>query len=1410
MAEEALTRDDFIRIHGFDPEAEVAKTTQPAPARGLPSLGNAARDLATGVLSIPTDFVGLPGTAAALAGAAVESATNPSKDVTFGKELAKRIRVDDADKRTEQHITQKLREWKQQYPEMGEEDLRGLLTQYQHTKEFEDFNTSLVAGGPGVAARSKDAIRGMLGDERTDKQRSWVDSALEVLGGSVVGVGPATGARLAEKAASTAIGRTLLENPISYGALRVAEAVTPLTLPLTPGNVALNAGVGIAMDQGMRYALGDTTAFTGNDSNLGGLATVAGATGAAALAVGALRGRAAHALGGANFPAGPEIEAALRNAEGGGASLQAGRELSAFPDAPPSPALAGGSIVRTARDLTTRGVGNFVDEMRPAYDLIARVHGPEVAHDIERQFSNLTGAGGRDTAHAEAATVLRDLNREFSTLAPEEATQLRASLVAEIAESRNKQIEARYDSDLTNFADLQREGKLSQADANRFTEMQDTFAKFKADAPETRRFLPDLARADIQRLSDFFRNNSRYEKIRNALTRANDQILNDAVERGVLTKTQADEMRSTTPFYAPLQQDPLEGATGIRRVARGFLENLSKDGTQSRNVNKPLLRSFDTELTTSADQSRITRPMDPLHTFGDYARNMYQEMQNNTARRLMIDALEKDAHGNPSPYMAKNNIERYETGNRIEFTAAELRAAAGGVGNPALMKVLNDPSYIRVMRNGMTSFYRFGDEAVAQLMRFEPTLFTGPAWVAKAAADLFKTNTTGALAPVFAPINAMYDTTFGSITRGADRAFGPLDTVLRKIIGQEWGKQLGGRIFDPTVYAALPWHMLAGVGEITATRFARFLAKDLANTGPVMRAISQAMGPQAYEKLVERMLVATERSKSMIMLDRGITHNSAIADLPEKTNMFSYAASAVPQSIRSTYQFYKDLVNAVHSAPKRQFWAQNYSLLEQKYGPGNIPKKEIDRLVYDTRALAGDMTRQAGSDTMRKIEAATPYMAPMRNGVYHLARSLGTIEGASYAWPRLTMAMAGVMSSFYMMSNWDENAKKEFWLNTPEWMRYRYIMVPTPELMNAWGRGEKPAFDPKLIYKMPIGPDLAPIVAGTSAFLRGIGALPNGPQETATTGLADFGKMLKDMFLPVFPPVINAPLSAAGVTVDIGGADARAGNVLRNAGGNPFRKGPQEESASTLGEMNTITQNVLSTLFGANGMYLARSTDALLHASKYDAKSKDAGTGLAMERSNADYIAGLKAATTTFVDQQVRRMPDVPILWKGDDKQYTQTPVQNVVSESKSHIASINGMRDASKGPRAGQKRDAQQNEGGIAQRYLTDPVLLQIADDIRKWDRSSDYAELKKEYGTLASTRRSLEANYTIPRSERMQKVNALIDKMQENMDQQRLAIMFKEQEIKDQYGPQSPSLAEQPVTMARLDALMRSAIQP
>lgn len=1398
---EFLDREAFIKQHGFDPDQGVITAVpQDTTQRRSPTLADIGRGLVTGVATAIPDVIGLPQTVSAAVGAGYDALTSDAK---FGEGYAKRVRVAGAEEKTAQHMRDKIAEWRTQDATITEQDIPALVKQYAETPAYEKYQQSLLSGPLGVASRFKDGVRDFVGEERTDKQRSWVDSAAEIVGSSVVGLGAGTAASIAGKIGKNAAIAAVLNNPVGYGALRVAEAVTPLTLPLTPGNVALNAGVGVTLDQGLRYAMGDTTVLSSNDTNLGGVAAIAGATGAAAAAVAVMRGRTAP-LNSITPALSPNIQPMVEGLQPGGAVVRAGPAFSEYDTSAAKPSMQfSGSIVKDARGATRIAQGNVLDEYAPVYKMIQDEQGKEVADYSRVIFSNQTGAGGRDTAAADANRILRPLNDVLAALPPDELQKHNLRWNAHNAEMRTLDMQNTAQAKIDEFTILLQKRSLTVEEA---TEQAGLITKRDSlinDAPEARQYMPDITRAEVQALNREYLNDPAYAKIRAATQKVGDQAVDLMIKSGMIDSTQGTTMRAKYPYFLHMQQDPLDGAQGIQAAAKAFMLQVRDDKKlrEANAGNRNIVDTLNKDILDDANIRRITMPMDPQLAMQTYMRNLHYDAQQNVARREITRALTVDAQGMPTKYINDGNIIQKTVNNRSEFSQAELRS------NTAVRALADNPQLLRVYTNGKVRFYDIGDPSVAAVLRMEPKLFTGWSWAFKAAADTFKTNTTGLLSPMFAPVNALYDTTMGGLIKTPNRAFGPLDTIMRRVVGEQLGKHIGGRIFDPTVYAALPWHVVAGMGEVIALRSTRYIARDLAQDG-LIASIGSTMGKPAYERLVQSMLLAVERSKTAIMLDKGITHSGAMNQVNEAMSAFSYVGKAIPGSVRNLYDFYRDLITAVHASPKRQFYAQNHLLLEQKYGKDRVPAKEMSRLLADTRNLSGDMTRQAGSDAMRTLEAAAPYLAPMRNGTVHLARSLSDPRYVTYTYPRLAQMMVGVMASFYMMSNWNDEARKEFWINTPEWMRYRYLHIPTPELIGMWHRGEKPAFDAKLIYKIPIGPDLAPIIAGTSAFLRGIGALPNSPDEIPKTGAQDFSKMVTDMIAPVFPPLISAPLAAAGVKIDL--AESGGRGIISTSQGNPFQRGLQTETASPLGEMESTMSRLLGTLFGSNGTYIARSYDAMMHATKFDQQAAQSGKP-APARDSMDYMAGLKAATTTFLGQVERRAPDFPGIWKGAEKQYVATPAADVVRETKTHIASIVGMRDYAVGKRSNEKRNVSNDDGlGIVQGYVRDPALLRIADEIRTFDRAGDFKNLKAEYSNLAATRRAVESNYAAPKDARTARINQLIDQMQNNVDQQRIATMYLEQTLQEKYGDVvNRHLDGQPLTLKSFDQLMRKAAQ-
>jgi len=235
-------------------------------------------------------------------------------------------------------------------------------------------------------------------------------------------------------------------------------------------------------------------------------------------------------------------------------------------------------------------------------------------------------------------------------------------------------------------------------------------------------------------------------------------------------------------------------------------------------------------------------------------------------------------------------------------------------------------------------------------------------------------------------------------------------------------------------------------------------------------------------------------------------------------------------------------------------------------------------------------------------------------------------------------------------------------------------------------------------------------------------------------------------------------------------------------------------------------QGTLGALFGSSGAYVSAALDAGINATNFEIKD-----GKQVAREHKSYMDGLIAGTTTALNLSARRIPDYPLIWKGHDREFVQTPAWQAVKEQKDHISSIRGMRDHAEGPRGEAKRERSQELGGIVEKTLKDPLLIAVADDVRKWEqgRKSEFALLKQEYTDIAKSRADLQNNYTLDNKTRTNKVNELTRVMQDNMDQQRLAIMYQEGVLQEKYGTRlAGKLEGKPLTFKELDRLMRADV--
>lgn len=1400
MADELLSREDFVAKYGFDPDADASTTTIAAqPKKQQSGLLNFGRSVATGVATAVPDVLALPQTAYAGLAAAYKTL---GTEKPFLDEFATQMRVPDAQQRIDQHLQGVVNGWRQQFPDMTNENVQELLKSYAKSKDFEDYSNGLLVSGPRVATQFKDYVRELLGDDRPDAERSWVDSAGEILGSSLVGGPTGYATKVGNAAKAFAVTDALVNNPVSRAALKTAEVLTPLTMPYTAGNIALNTGVGVALDQALRMGTGRANILNStehDDAGIAQLAGIAGATGAAAAVVGAMKAHGVRQLQQSAIERvvanDPQLASRIPGYVPGQTTVEGGVGRQEFP----KPYI---DELNSAEQIRRRGLTRNVDESYAGRKMIEDVNGKQAAEEFEGGFSSNTGAALADSVRADTSTSMRGILDALNAVPEEAQAPTRAGMLATSVEAHYRLVEQKYQDDINALQQAAQQGRLTQAQIQELADKQADLARLVADDPTSRIISPEISRQQWKALADAYENSNDATIV--ALRKSHEQWADEAlqlrVREGKLTTREYQELRAKNQFYVPLADDPLHGTRGLSRFVASFSRRMKEvDQLAGFNVNHetPIANLSLTIPKNAADQEQLIHHMlDPVVTMRMYTERNFRDLAHTRMRNQFIRETTVDANGQPSRYMLNQNVEKYTSPQgRSSFSNAELQS-------PFLSHIVNDKAYIPSWNGGKVSFYKYGDPEITAMLRQDPVMLTGMMRGIAAMSHLFKMNTTGVLAPVFGVVNAFYDTSIGMATHASNRAFGPLSYMSRVVLPERTANNVVGRVPDPTAILTVPLHVAAGMGEVVAFHAARVLARDLAQLGP-FAAIAQRMGYQNYQQAVQRMLVAAEKSKTMQLVHQGVAHNSALEEAAHVRGLLEASKDRVPQSLRSAYNFYTDLVSAIHLSPKRMFYSENFALLERKYGRGQVPPAELDKLVAETRAIAGDMTRRPAAKWVRDFDAMFPYSSPIRNGTYHLVRNMTEPGKAEYVLPRLAIMMSGVAASMYMMTYWgDPAASEDYWKRTPDWDRWRTVKIPTLDTMTRWARGEQVAYSRDAVYSVRIAPDLAPIIAGTAAFLQQVGILP--ADASIKPIYKDVPKVVLDSLTPAMPPLFQAVLAQSGVRLDPQGSDTRGGAWLRQLGG--FRKGPSSESATNLGEVSNSTSMLLSALFGANGQYLAASADAYLHATKFEPQLDPQGRLIV--RDDKQYLEGLKAATHVAVQQVSSRVPDVPLLWKSRDRMYAGTPAWQAVSEAKQHIASIDGMRDDAKGKAAARARKLASQAGGIPPQVLADLSLVQIADEVYRWDRTGDLGQLKKAYTDLVRQKRAVDVNYKLPSDVRTNKANEIARSMQDNQEQQQLAIEFMEQRIAEKYGEQlAERLQGRSISMQTLDQMLREA---
>jgi len=1410
-----ITREEYMQKYGTDPAA-----VQPVDdSSGGLKPDYFAKSIVTGVPTLVTDFINIPSTISDAAKAAWSSI---GTEKTFGEEFQKNIMIDDAQSNIQKHFNDIAQSWKAQQPNMSDEEIQQGLAGYQKTKMFEDFMMEQKRGTHYLAAKAKDTVRKLLGDQRTEAQRSWTDDAGEIIGGALVpGPGWTSAGVRAATAGSKYLGPVLNSLP-GRVALKTAELTTPVTMPYSGVNVAANAGVGIALNQGFRAAQGESTAFTPTKEDPAGVGTLAGITaavGATALIIGAVKGRNAAILKGTQAPTHldttlqntPVIDMQVRQGDTTGQTL-----ISAGDPTQYGPTRGMDELSRL-QQMRTTARNQYIDQGAAVTSAIRREHGIEIADDLERMRTSNSGSVLADAIPAKVSRSQQAVLDAEANMTPD---QLRTVKQAHWMNSYSSDIQTTHDALLTQtreLADSLARGKTSPqrqaADRTKLAKLQDDLQRLINDDPSARLRLPTIPMARAHQMGNAFLadNAPHVVAYRDAVKAFNKEMLDLDVSSGRMSQEAADKLHARNPYYVQAKDDPFKGAVGADRmwqsVVKGIQNKLSRQsaGTGEGALSESPLRHLSLDVQPVRQkgdpETRITNAFDTTSTMKMYAQRTHVDHAHTVMRNEHLIALSTSKNGGPSDLVKSGAMRAIDNGQGgTWFTADQLRT-------PELRALLDKPNIVDQWEKGKVKLWEFGDPEYARALRVEPILLDGLMKGVAITNNMAKSFMTGRFAPWFAPVGAMYNMHMSVWTRHQSRAFGPLTSALHRWTPKWFAEQVGGRIPDYTALMRWPYDVVASFVELQAYHLTRPIARELTNIAP-FAGLQKAVGPRTYQAMVNKMLKVAawaDNAPAATLYKSGATFGQQSVDNVAAVRTAQSAfKDKMPAPLRRIYQVYTDGIDSIWLAERRQYYTQNHAILSDKY-KGNIPQKEIDKLIGEARTLAGDMSLVPASATMRNLETFFPYLTQAKLSTYHLMRHMGSRDTASFVIPRMMTSMAMMGSSIYLMTYWDDDARKAYW-DQSEQERYKHIYVPTPQ--TAWEHftGERPKYSRDKVYRLRVPPDFAAVIAGTTSMMQMMGMLP-ADATPKPIDAAHVGRVFFENLLPAMPALLQAAAAQSGLKIEPNSAETRGGNWVRNYQ-SMFRSGPEAESMTNLGQVSNTAALTMNALFGTLGGYVAQGADIMFHAAKYHPM---VGTNNQMiPRQTPDFAVGLKAALTDVGNKVTGKLPDVPLLWQNKDKYQVTTPAWAYVTEVNNDIRAIVGMRNDAVGKATNAKRASVTATGGIPTQGITDVVLGQIAEDVSAWTRKTGaFGKLNDQYDQLRAKSRGLAVQYNIPQEQRQEAVNAIIVQQQEIKKQQQLAIQYAEQVIAAKYGMAlKPLLKGRFVNMKTINELLRENI--
>lgn len=1356
---------------------EMVRSKEGSSHRVADNTEEFTRNALSGIGQIPTEPLALISMLGAM-GPALISGTLSEEDKPVYKrildEFTNNILPPEKQEPLHEYTLERLTQAKEQYPELTSAQEQQILEQIVNTEGFQNKLLEQMPTGIQIALKNNNFMNKVFGVDKRSDQQTMGDDVQQLIGQSVIAL-PSTAVKIPRLLLTRAVGEKVMNNLITRSAIRAAELATPITIPGTPAAIGGNIAVGTGMIEGMRYATDTPSILNGaaqlteeqyEDAVLLENLDPSKETFELAKGVGV-------AIFGVMGAAG--VRKVLKNK-----ILSADEQRVDKIDFNKGETLADQSDA--LKPLINDPTVGTIDGNAPIKKGMQQFVDPDDVDSISLADAELSAASTVNIVEAENRAVnygilensentvpFKEIDRSVDALRPEEK-ELLDKYVYAIQRSQDKSIRSKDLDDQLSAVDTEIQVARNQLDNSKATrlnkqrsEILNSQKRLVADAPSSRSSFEGVSDADFAAVKRVAEQNPKIVQIAEGLKKVSQDIAKYKYKNGLMNSEEYIQQINSRPLYVPLQERQYPEVTNrLKRQALILRDNLFKGEDRGRGLaSSNKARNLD-----EREGGKVNIAKSAHISAKEAMLQAIREVSANNARKKVIDLMDNLPN-------ARNKLLRpyeFNVGGKklTSVTTAQYssRASTGKAGGSYADVIENSSrNYVKITRDGRVEAWEMSDKSMAKALEFAPLavipIFNGIRKIWQAA-------TTGLMAPWFAVKSGMFwEPLIAKTTSMQGRSLGIIDTQLRRLTQgtalETSANILADQVFDPTAFlstwAAIPRSIYLRSTKALADKVTSDLKQ---NSGLFNELAKNPMMNKLIDEGAQAAIRQYDNTAYSIQFQHLSSSLSHLNDASAIADDYAKAAAKAAGPLATMLTMYKAVIESVQQSTKTAFFAQNYWTLHAKH-KGNIPKKELTKLVQETRNLTGDMSRTSNNKTIQRTTSVVPYGNAILQGTRHMlaatippsvAKSVNAAGGnmitqrSNKFWGQM---ISGVLLpklvGLYAMSQWE--GAEDWWYNkTPTWQRLTNIPMPSPAALEYRAtNGQWPAFDPAHMNMVPLAPEFTLILGPAEAMMKTMG-LFNSPEDKYGNTKSDILDVLAEAGGIATPPLFQMLAAFNGTRFDV--QELLLGQGVREFADTPHG-GANGDNMTLNSDIVRTVSDMAGALLGTAGLIAAQGLNVF---------------DISMDENN-DFMTALEDATDTVAFEAKRRLPniDVPGFISGVDRSYAFNRESRYVYQTQEDLSPIIGSGRQATIERDSKDINAAKEAAGleVAQK-IKDPVLKGLTEVV--WDtlkKKGPYKTAGEEYTKARSYLASLEATkFRIPDTEYNAKRNKYIQYQQ------------------------------------------------